>query len=125
MEKAIIHGFKESAGVVLASHLAHLAGGSFHAVLAAGSATVKTARSRRKERLFGKSGGLRGFSRTQANKYVTEAWSGAVVGTGASIGGGMMASAAGAVVGQVKYIEKHISNTSLFYQYDIIRTAAK
>ena len=109
----MIHGFKESAGVVLASHLAHLAGGSVHAVLAAGSATVKTSRSRRKERLFGKSGGLRGFSRTQANKDVTEVWSGAVVGTGASIGGGMMASAAGAVVGQVKYIEKHISNTSL------------
>ena len=29
----MIHGFKESAGVVLASNLAHLAGGSIHAVL--------------------------------------------------------------------------------------------
>ena len=112
MENAMIHGFKESAGVVLASHLAHLAGGSVHALLKAGSATVKTARSRRKERLFGKSGGLRGFSRTQANKDVTEAWSGAVVGTGASIGGGMMASAAGAVVGQVKDVFSYSASIS-------------
>ena len=101
MEHAIIHGLTESAGVVAATHMAHLAGGSVHAVLAAGAATAKTAKSRRKEKAFEKTGGLKGFSRTKANKEVTETWSGAVVGTGASIGGGVAAYAAGAVVGQV------------------------
>ena len=72
-----------------------------HHALAAAGASVQTAKSRKKEKTFGKSGGLKGFSRTKANKDVTETWSGAVVGTGASIGGGMAAYAAGAVVGQV------------------------
>merc|ERR1719458_148491 len=80
--------------------MAHLAGGSVHGVIAAAGASVQTAKSRKKEKAFGKTGGLKGFSRTKANKDVTETWSGAVVGTGASIGGGMAAYAAGAVVGQ-------------------------
>ena len=101
MEHAIIHGFTETAGAVMATHMAHLAGGSVHGVIAAAGASVQTAKSRKKEKAFGKSGGLKGFSRTKANKDVTETWSGAVVGTGASIGGGMAAYAAGAVVGQV------------------------
>ena len=64
-------------------------------------ATRDTVKARRKQRLFEKSGGLMGSSRTKANKEITKTWSGAVVGTASGTAGGM---AAGAVIGQVQSI---------------------
>ena len=84
----MIIGAEESADVIMMP---------FKGVVAAVGATSKTNKSRRKENTFGETGGLKGSSRTKANKDITEAWSGAVVGTGASIGG----AAAGAAIGQV------------------------
>ena len=84
----MIIGAEESTGVIMMP---------FKGVIAAVGATSKTNKSRRKESKFGETGGLKGSSRTKANKDITEAWSGAVVGTGASIGG----AAAGAAIGQV------------------------
>ena len=101
MEHAIIHTLEVSAGKIAATHMAHLAGGSVHGVLAAGVAAQKTGKARKKEKDFKTTGGLKGFSRTRANKEVTKTWSGAVVGTGASISGGMASAGVGAAVGQV------------------------
>ena len=64
-------------------------------------ATRDTVKARRQQRLFEKSGGLMGSSRTKANKEITKTWSGAVAGTASGAAGGM---AAGAVIGQVQSI---------------------
>ena len=87
----MIIGAEESAGVMMMP---------FKGAIGAVGATAKTNKSRRKESTVGETGGLKGSSRTKANKDITEAWSGAVVGTGASIGG----AAAGAAIGQVSRI---------------------
>ena len=63
-------------------------------VVAGAFATKDTVRARRQEKLFSKTGGLTGLSRTKANKKITETWSGAVGGTATGALGGM-------VVGQV------------------------
>ena len=82
-----------------AEGLAHVGGGALHAAISGSIATHKTRKARRMEKLFGKTGGLDGFSRTKANKEVTKNWSGAVAGTGGSIGMGL----GGAAVGTVTY----------------------
>ena len=61
-------------------------------------ATKDTVKARRKERLFVKTGGLSGSSRTKANKEITKTWSGAVAGTTTGFLGG---AATGAFIGQV------------------------
>ena len=83
--------------------LAHAAGGLLHGAMASAQATHETRKSRRREKLFAKSGGLKGFSRTKANKEVTKSWSGAVAGTGGSIGMGMAGAAAGSVRHSFEY----------------------
>ena len=74
------------------------AGGDIlHGAIATGVASHKTVKHRRKEKLFKKTGGLSGFSRTKANKEITKAWSEAVVGTGSSVGGTFGGAAIGTV----------------------------
>ena len=68
-------------------------------ILEGAKATHHTVKARRKEKLFSKTGGLAGSSRTKANKEVTKVWSGAVVGTAT----GMMGAA---LAGQVRSILK-------------------
>ena len=69
----------------------------------------KTRKARQREKLFGETGGLKGFSRTRANREVTKTWSGAVAGTGGSIGMGM----GGAIVGQVGLVLWKLTLTTL------------
>lgn len=61
-------------------------------------ATKDTVKARRKERLFEKTGGLSGSSRTNANKKITKTWTGAVAGTTTGFLGG---ATTGALIGQV------------------------
>ena len=96
-EHALEHALVHSLGHAAAGLWAHAAGGALHGVIAGSLAANKTRKTRRREKVFGKTGGLSGFSRTKANKEVTETWSGAVAGTGGSISMGLM----GAGVGQV------------------------
>jgi len=90
LEVSIAHGAKEMAGTI-----SHVGGGALHGLISGSIATHQTRKARRKEKIFAKTGGLKGFSRTKANKNVTKNWSGAVAGTGGSIGMGL----AGASVG--------------------------
>ena len=95
MEKALAEMFGHAF-----SHGAALAGGAvLHGAIATGIASHKTVKNRRKEKLFEKTGGLSGFSRTKANKEVTKDWSAAAVGTSGSIGG----MVGGAAIGTVLY----------------------
>ena len=100
LKHTLVHSGQEVFGVALsasATGLAHAGGFALHGVVAGSIATHQTRKARRREKLFAKSGGLAGFSRTKANKEVTKNWSGAVAGTGGSIGMGL----GGAAVGQV------------------------
>ena len=76
--------------------LAQAGGGAMHAVVAGSIATHKTRKARNKEKVFLKTGGLHGYSRTKANRSVAQTWSAAIAGTGGSIGMGI----GGAAVGQ-------------------------
>ena len=93
MEKVLTVGFGHTFGHAAA----HVGGVALHGAVAGGLAAHKTVKNRRKEKLFDKTGGLSGFSRTKANKEVTKVWSGAAVGTSGSLAG----TAAGAAVGTV------------------------
>ena len=68
-----------------------------YGAVAAYVATHQTRKARRKEKLFEKTGGLTGFSRTKANKEITKNWSSAVAGTSGSVGLGLAGAAAGTV----------------------------
>ena len=64
----------------------------------------ETKKCRRREKLYASTKGLKGFSRSKANKDVTKAWSGAVAGTGGGLAGGAVG---GAIGGQVSYSRKY------------------
>ena len=96
LEKAVV----QTVGHATATTVAHAGGIAMHGVLATGLASHKTVKHRRKEKLFKKTGGLSGFSRTKANREVTKTWSEAVVGTGSSVGG----TFGGAAIGTVRYL---------------------
>ena len=97
-EHALQHVLAESFGHALGHGLAHAGGAALHGVVAGGLAAHKTVKNRRKEKLFAKTGGLSGFSRTKANKEVTKAWSGAAVGTSGSVAGALAGGAVGTVM---------------------------
>ena len=97
LEKALLKTFEEFFSHGLIEAAAHVGGAALHGVVASGIATHQTRKARRKEKLFEKTGGLTGFSRTKANKEVTKNWSSAVAGTSGSVGLGL----AGASVGTV------------------------
>ena len=91
---------EETLSELFGQNLLALTGGAvLTGAIATGIASHKTAKNRRKEKLFEKTGGLSGFSRTKANKEVTKNWSAAAVGTSVSIGG----MAGGAALGTVPY----------------------
>ena len=106
-EHAVEHALVRSLGHAAAGMWAHAAGGALHGVISGSLAANETRKTRRKERAFERTEGLKGFSRTKANKEVTKTWSSAVAGTGGSIGMGLM----GAGVGQVYY---HLQNYNQF-----------
>ena len=93
-------------GVEITAHgMALGAGGALHAVVATGMASHATHKARGKEKTYESSGGLKGFSRTRANKEVTKTWTGAAAGTGAAVGMGI----GGAMVGQVGFHKNYLT----------------
>ena len=97
LEKALLHTFSGVFGHGVIHATAQFGGGALHGAVAASVATHKTRKARRKEKMFEKTGGLTGFSRTKANKEITKNWSSAVAGTGGSVGLGLAGAAAGTV----------------------------
>ena len=69
-----------------------------------GEAGVATYQSRKKEKMYEESGGVKGFSRSRANRTIAKECSKAIAGTVGAIGTGALLAAGGAAVGQVKVI---------------------
>ena len=97
LEKALLHTFSDVFGHGVLHATAQFGGGALYGAVAAYVATHQTRKARRKEKLFEKTGGLTGFSRTKANKEITKNWSSAVAGTSGSVGLGLVGAAAGTV----------------------------
>ena len=74
--------------------------------LNSGFAGVSTYKARKKENEYEESGGLTGFSRTQANKEITTAWGKAASGTAGTVGSAALLTGVGAaaILGQVNDI---------------------
>ena len=72
----------------------------FEGTLFAGEAGVATYQCRKKEKMYEESGGIKGFSRSKANRNIAKECSRAVAGTAGAIGTGALLSAV--AVGQVK-----------------------
>ena len=96
-EKAMSKVLEEVIGESLGHAAAMFGGAVMHGAISSGVATHKTIKNKRKVKLYEKTEGLSGFSRTKYKREKTKDWSGAAVGTSASIAGGV----AGATVGTV------------------------
>ena len=94
MEKVLI----EVIGDSLAHGAAMFGGGVLHGAISSAVATHKTLKNKRKVKLYDKTGGLSGFSRTKAKREITKDWTGAAVGTSGSIAGGIAGGAVGTVI---------------------------
>ena len=97
-ERALVKALVKTVGHGMRTKIAEHAGGiAIQSVVATGVASHKTVKHRRQEKLYKKTGGLAGFSRTKANREVTKTWSEAVVGTSSSVGGTFGGAAIGTV----------------------------
>ena len=77
--------------------------GVVHVAVAAGMATKETKHIRDKEKEFKKSRGLKGLTRTRAQKDITKTWAGAMAGSGGSVGIGL-----GVIYGAVRFLHLRI-----------------
>ena len=85
---------------MLAKNVGETAGGAVVEVaIFTGEAGVATYQSRKKEKMYQESGGVKGFTRSKANKTIAKECSKAVAGTVGAFGTGTLL---GAAVGQVK-----------------------
>ena len=112
---------EEVIGDSLGHALAMFGGAVLHGAISSGVATHKTIKNKRKVKLYEKTEGLSGFSRTKAKREITKDWSGAAVGTSASIAGGM----AGAAVGSVMYYFSNFMIYLIFKNYSFIMSLTK
>ena len=94
LEKALV---KTVGHGMFTTFVQHAGGIAMQSVVATGVASHQTVKHRRQEKLYKKTGGLAGFSRTKANREVTKTWSEAVVGTSTSVGGTFGGAAIGTV----------------------------
>ena len=98
MHKVLEEVIGESLGHAAIESAAHFGGAVMHGAISSGVATHKTIKNKRKVKLYEKTEGLSGFSRTKYKREKTKDWSGAAVGTGASIAGGMAGMTVGTVM---------------------------
>lgn len=109
VKKGIKHGLKETLGTGLGKSIGRTATGPvIDLVVNSGEAGVKTYQSRKKEQIYEETGGVSGFSRTQSNKKITQAWTKATAGTAGGIGTAAALASGAAVVGQVKMLEYNL-----------------
>ena len=99
-EKAMYKVLEEVIGESLGHAAAMFGGAVMHGAISSGVATHKTIKNKRKVKLYEKTDGgfLSGFSRTKYKREKTKDWSGAAVGTSASIAGGMVGMTVGTVI---------------------------
>ena len=72
-------------------------------VVGTGEAGIATYQHRGKEKIYDESGGLKGFSRTRANRKITKAWTSAAASTAGGIGSAaLLTTGTAAMAGQVK-----------------------
>ena len=120
-EKAMSKVLQEVIGDSLGHAAAMFGGAVLHGAISSGVATHKTIKNKRKVKLHEKTKGLSGFSRTKAKREITKDWSGAAVGTSASIAGGM----AGAAVGSVMYNFYNFMIYLIFMKYSFVMSLTK
>ena len=77
--------------------------GVVHVGVAVGMAAQESKHIRDKEKEFKKSRGLKGLTRTRANKDITKTWAGAMAGSGGSVGIGL-----GVIYGAVRFLHLRI-----------------
>merc|ERR1711974_37691 len=70
-------------------------------VMGAGEAGVATYQHRTKEKKYDETGGVKGFSRTRANRKITKEWTSAATGTAGGIGSAVVLTAGAATIGQM------------------------
>ena len=127
MHKVLEEVIGESLGHAAIESAAHFGGAVMHGAISSGVATHKTIKNKRKVKLYEKTEGLSGFSRTKYKREKTKDWSGAAVGTGASIAGGMAGMTVGTVMKyfinfRINLIFKAILNYYAFYMNTIYLT---
>merc|ERR1712038_424301 len=79
------------------------AGPVIDVVMGAGEAGVATYQHRTKEKKYDETGGVKGFSRTRANRKITKEWTSAATGTAGGIGSAVVLTAGAATIGQVHF----------------------
>ena len=72
-------------------------------VLGSGEAGIATYQSRMKEKKYEESGGVKGYSRTRANKEIATEWSKKAVGTVGGMGSAALLTSGAAMAGQVNH----------------------
>jgi len=77
------------------------AGPVIDVVMGAGEAGVATYQHRTKEKKYDETGGVKGFSRTRANRKITKEWTSAATGTAGGIGSAVVLTAGAATIGQM------------------------
>ena len=115
VKKGIKTGLKETmalglksgaAGKVMTPQLAKVVGKKaigpiIDTVMGTAEAGVATYQHRKKESDYNETGGVKGFSRTRANRKITKEWSSAATGTAGGLGSAALLSSVAAGVGQV------------------------
>ena len=109
IREALMEGLKEAAESKLVSKnvakgLGEKAvGPAVDVVLGSGEAGIATYQSRRKEKKYEESGGVKGYSRTRANKEIATEWSKKAVGTVGGMGSAALLTSGAAMAGQVNH----------------------
>ena len=80
------------------------AGPMIDVAVGTGEAGIATYQHRAKEKKYEESGGVKGFSRTRANRKITKEWSSAAAGTAGGIGSAALLTAGAATAGQVSVV---------------------
>ena len=120
MHKVLEEVIGESLGHAAIESAAHFGGAVMHGAISSGVATHKTIKNKRKVKLYEKTEGLSGFSRTKYKREKTKDWSGAAVGTGASIAGGMAGMTVGTVMKYFINFRINLIFKLYFTKYSII-----
>ena len=84
-------------------------------VMGAGEAGVATYQHRTKENKYNETGGVKGFSRTRANRKITKEWTSAATGTAGGLGSAALLGSGAAMVGQVKTNDVMVHKTLTFF----------
>ena len=102
VEHGVSHALSHTLGGIVAYSVtaaaAQAGGGAVHFAVASAMAAKETSHIRHKEKQHKKTFGLRGLTRTRANKEVTKTWAGASVGAAGSVGVGL-----GVIYGAVSF----------------------